>query len=92
MNSKDFLLVHLNTEVEYKKKAYKTLVEIRSYVDTLPESHPVFKLIERHQSIDKQAAEAIKLLRLLERHSLMPGDKTPEEFVDWLVDLENKLF
>ena len=88
MNSKDLLLVHIDTEVEYKKRAYKTLVDIRSYVEGLPKGHPVFNLISKQQSIDEQAAVAVKFLRLLEKHSLMPGEQTPQEFITWLVEKE----
>lgn len=81
-------MVHLTTEVEYKRKAYRTLADIRRYVDNLPEDHPIFNLIERQQSIYRQANEAIRFLRLLEKHSLMPEEKTPEEFVEWLIKKE----
>ena len=86
MNSKDFILAALNAEVDYKKKAYKTLYDIRSYVDELPEEHPTFQLINRQQSIKKQAEEIIGFLSLLEQHSLNPKDRTPREFLDSLLE------
>jgi hypothetical protein len=92
MNSKDFLLTALNVEVDYKKKAYKSLYEVRSYIDELPEDHPTFGILNRQQSIKKQAEEVISFLRLLEQHSLNPKDETPREFVDSLLEEESQSF
>lgn len=86
MNSKDFILAALNAEVDYKKKVYKTLYEVRSYVDELPEEHPTFQLINRQQSIKKQAEEIMSFLSLLEQHSLNPKERTPREFLDSLLE------
>ena len=92
MNSKNFLLTALNAEVDYKKKAYKTLTEVRSYVDELPEDHPTFRIINRQQSIKKQAREIMSFLRLLEQHSLNPDNMTAREFVDSLLLGESHTF
>ena len=92
MNSKEFLLASLTAEVDYKKKAYQTLREVRSYIDELPEDHPTFQIINRQQSIKKQAEEIMNFLRLLELHSLNPKEKTPGEFVDSLNEQEAQSF
>lgn len=92
MNSKNFLLTALNAEVDYKKKAYKTLAEVRSYVDELPEDHPTFSIINRQQSIKRQAKEIMSFLRLLEQHSLNPNDMTASEFIDSLLLGESQSF
>ena len=81
MNSKDFLLASINAEVEYKSKACQTLREVRSYIDDLPEDHPIFQIINREQSTKQQAKEIMNFLRLLERYSLNPNNITPREFV-----------
>jgi hypothetical protein len=67
MKSKEFLLAALDAEVDYKKKAYKTLYEVRNAVCDLPENHPTFRIITRQKSIKKQAEEIMSFLWQLEQ-------------------------
>ena len=70
MNSKEFLLAALDAEVDYKKRAYKTLYGVRSFVDSLPENHLTFLVINRQPSIKRQAAEIMRFLWLLEKQQI----------------------
>ena len=67
MNVKEFLLTALDAEVDYKKRAYKTLHEVRGFIDKLPENHLTFLVINRQLSIKKQAEEIMRFLWLLEQ-------------------------
>jgi hypothetical protein len=70
MNSKEFLLAALDAEVEYKKRAYKSLYEVRNFVCDLPENHPSFQIIRKQKSIKKQAEEIMSFLWHLEQQSI----------------------
>ena len=72
MNSKEFLLAALDAEVDYKKRAYKSLYEVRNFVRDLPENHPSFLIIRRQENIKKQAEEIMSFLWQLEQQSLKP--------------------
>ena len=68
----------LDAEVEYKKRAYHTFYEVRSFVYNLPDNHPAFRTIKRQKSIKKQAEQIMSLLWLLEQQRLNPKDSPPE--------------
>jgi len=67
MNSKEFLLSALDAEVDCKKEAFKSLSRVRSLVDRLPENHLAFLVINRQQSIKKQAEEIMRFLWQLDK-------------------------
>jgi hypothetical protein len=77
MNSKEFLLAALDAEVEYKKRAYHTFHEVRSFVCDLPENHPTFVTIKMQKSIKKQAEEIVSFLWLLGQQRLNLKDSLP---------------
>lgn len=70
MNIKEFLLTALDAEVDYKKRAYKTLYEVRGFIDKLPENHLTFLVINKQLSIKKQAEEIMRFLWLLEQQGV----------------------
>lgn len=74
MNVKEFLLTALDAEVDYKKRAYKTLHEVRGFIDRLPENHLTFLVINRQLSIKKQAEEIMRFLWLLEQQHVNSGE------------------
>lgn len=74
MNIKEFLLTALDAEVDYKKRAYKTLYEVRGFIDKLPENHLTFLVINRQLSIKKQAEEIMRFLWLLEQQRVTTGE------------------
>ena len=73
MNSKEFLLAALDAGVDNKKRAYKTLYGVRSFIDRLPENHLTFLVINREPSIKKQAEEIMRFLWLLEQQRMSSG-------------------
>lgn len=74
MNSKEFLLAALDAEADYKKRAYKTLYGVRSFVDSLPDDHLTFLVINRQPTIKKQAEEIMRFLWLLEKQLINSGE------------------
>lgn len=74
MNVKEFLLSALDAEADHKKRAYKTLYEVRGFIDKLPENHLTFLVINRQLSIKKQAEEIMRFLWLLEQQSVKSGE------------------
>ena len=81
MNVKEFLLAALDAEVDYKKRAYKTLYELRGFIDNLPENHLTFLVINRQLSIKKQAEEIMRFLWLLEQQSVKSGEPLQAELI-----------
>jgi len=67
MNSKEFLLSALDAEMDCKNKAFNSLSRVRSLVERLPENHLTFLVINRQQSIKKQAEEIMRFLWQLEK-------------------------
>ena len=70
MNIKEFLLTALDAEVDYKKRAYKTLHGTKGFIDKLPENHLTFLVIKKQLSIKKQAEEIMRFLWLLEQQGV----------------------
>ena len=74
MNVKEFLLSALDAEVDYKKRAYKTLYEVRGFIDKLPENHLTFLVINKQLNIKKKAEEIMRFLWVLEQQSVKSGE------------------